>query len=172
MPDNDQQDYDTPETAEAANHVIADLEQLRTKAAERDTFHELLLRTRADFDNYQKRAHRDMQEERRYALRPLVLDLLPALDNLERALTAVKEESPLSKGVAIVQTQLVEALKRHGVTRLEPKNVPFDPHNHEAVMQQPAPGQPANTVLQTLEPGYMYHDRVLRPAKVIVSKSE
>jgi molecular chaperone GrpE len=160
------------ETAEAAAHVLDDLEALRTKAAERDTFHELLLRTRADFDNYQKRAHRDLQEERRYALRSFALELLPALDNLERALAAVKEASALSKGVAIVQNQLVETLKRHGITRIEPKHVPFDPHRHEAVMQQPAPQQPANTVLQTLEPGYLYHDRVLRPAKVIVSKTE
>jgi molecular chaperone GrpE len=159
---------ETPE--QVATHVLEDLEQLRSKAEERDKFLELLRRTQADFENYQKRARRDAEEDRKYAVKPLAVDLLPALDNLERALTAVKEESPLSKGVAMVQTQLVEALKRHNIKRIEAVGQPFDPNLHQAVMQQPAADKPPNTVLQILEHGYTLHDRVLRPCKVILSK--
>jgi molecular chaperone GrpE len=171
MTDSENHDDTNPtsEADDAAAQVLDDLDKLR---AERDQFQELMLRTRADFENYQKRSQRDLQEERRYALRPLVADLLPAIDNLDRALAAVKEPSPLSQGVAMVKTQLLEALKRHGITRIEPMGQPFDPHQHEAVMQQPAANKPPGTVLQVLEPGYLYHDRVLRPSKVIVSKSE
>src|SRR5262249_2147547 len=147
-----------------------DLEQLRTKAEERDKFLELLRRTQADFENYQKRARRDAEEERRYALKPLALDLLPALDNLERALAASKDESPLSKGVPMVQNQLLESLKRHGIRPIEAAGQPFDPNQHQAVMQLPSTDLPPNTVLQVLEHGYMYHDRVLRPSKVVLSK--
>jgi molecular chaperone GrpE len=155
---------------QAATHVLEDLEAMRSKAEERDKFLELLRRTQADFENYQKRARRDAEEERRFALKPLALDLLPALDNLERALGALKDESPLSKGVAMVQNQLLEALKRYGIRRIEAAGQPFDPNQHQAVMQQPSAEQPPNTVLQVLEHGYMYHDRVLRPSKVIIAK--
>jgi molecular chaperone GrpE len=167
MAENENNDPTNAEAGDPAAQVLEDLDRLRE---ERDQFQQLMLRTRADFENYQKRAHRDLQEERRYALKPLVLDLLPAIDNFERALGAVKEDSVLSQGVSMVKTQLLEALKRHGITRIEAVGQPFDPHQHEAVMQQPAADQPANTVLQVLEPGYLYHDRVLRPSKVIVSK--
>jgi molecular chaperone GrpE len=151
-----------------AAQVLQDLEQLRD---ERDRFLTLLQRTRADFENYQKRAQRDLEQERRYVHTPLIRDLLPALDNLERALAAVKEESPLSKGVAMVHAQLLDTLKRYGITPIEAANQPFDPHFHQAVMQQPAADQVPNTVLQVLEPGYRYHDRVLRPSKVVVSRA-
>ncbi len=171
---NENNENQTPEPNEspdqAATHVLDDLEELRSKAEERDKFLELLRRTQADFENYQKRARRDAEEERRYSLKPLALDLLPALDNLQRALAAAREESPLSKGVAMVQNQLLEALKRHGIHRIEAAGQPFDPNQHQAVMQQPNAQQPPNTVLQVLEHGYMYHDRVLRPSKVVLSK--
>ena len=163
------EESETPD--QAASHVLDDLEQLRAKAEERDKFLELLRRTQADFENYQKRARRDAEEERKYALRPLAADLLPALDNLERALASLKDES-VGKGVAMVQTQLLEALRRHGIRRIDAVGQPFDPNQHEAVMQQPAADKPPNTVLQVLEHGYMYHDRVLRPAKVIISKKD
>jgi len=156
----------------AASVVLDDLESLRARADERDKFLELLQRTRADFENYQKRVQRDLAQERRYAHKPLAQDLLSALDNLERAVQAAKqagETGPLVQGVAMVQAQLLDVLKRHGVIRLEPLGEPFDPHRHQAVMQRPAADQPANTVVQVLEPGYMIHEQVLRPARVAVS---
>ncbi len=159
-------DGSEPTPERDAQQVFEDLEQLR---GERDKFLDLLQRTRADFENYQKRVQRDLEQERRYAYTPLALDLLPALDNLERALAAAEEETPLRQGISLVRTQLLDALKRHGITRIDAEGKPFDPHLHQAMMQQPAPGKPANTVLQVLEPGYLYHDRVLRPSKVIVA---
>src|SRR5439155_18908393 len=138
---------------------------------ERNDFRGLLQLTRADFENYQKRAQRDIAQERRYAHEPLALDLLPIFDNFERALAAARqagESGPLVQGVAIIQNQVLDILKRHGITRIEAKGQPFDPNLHQAVMQQPSREQP-NTVLEVLEQGFMIHDRVLRPARVIVS---
>ena len=145
--------------------------QIKKLETERDEFKSLTMRTRADFENYQKRATREAAQERRYAHGPLALDLLPILDNLDRAVAAAKqagEVGPLVQGVGMVQSQYLDALKRHGITRIEAQDQPFDPNLHQAVMQQPSE-QPANTVLQVLEQGYMLHDRVLRPARVIVS---
>ena len=157
----------------AAAAVLEDLEALRARAQQRDEYLDLLQRTRADFANYQKRNQKEREQERRYWNGPLVLDLLPALDNLDRATAAAQqanEKGPLVQGVAMVQNQLLDILRRHGITVIEAQGQPFDPNLHQAVMQQPAPEeQPANTVLQVLEKGFMIHDRVLRPAKVIVS---
>ena len=164
------------EEKEAASAVLDDLESLRTRATtaeqERDQFLALLQRTRADFENYQKRIQRDMAQERRYAHSPLALDLLAALDNLDRATAAAKqagETGPLVQGVAMVQTQLLDVLRRHGVTPIDAQGKPFDPNLHQAVMQQASDSVPPGTVLQVLEPGYMIHERVLRPARVVVS---
>lgn len=153
-----------------------ELEALRARAeaAEKalQQAQEQALRTRADFDNYQKRASRDAAQERRYAQVPLAGDLLPALDNLERATAAARqvgESGPLVQGVAMVQSQLQDILRRHGITRVEAQGQPFDPNHHEAVSQQPTSEFPPNTVVQVLEQGYLVHDRVLRPARVVVS---
>jgi molecular chaperone GrpE len=156
--------------------VLEDLETLRARASaveqERNQFLDLLQRTRADFENYQKRVQRDLAEERRYAQKPLAADLLPVLDNLDRAVAAAKqagEKGPLVQGVALVQSQFLDLLKRHGVTRIEAQGQPFDPRLHDAVMQQPSAEHPPNTVLQVLEQGFLIHERVLRPARVVVS---
>jgi molecular chaperone GrpE len=170
----------TPNGAEAekaaATAVMEDIETLRTRAEraerDRDELRSLAQRTRADFENYQKRMQRDLAQERRYAHGPLAAELLPALDNLDRATAAAKqvgETGPLVQGVAMVQSQLLDVLRRHGVTRIEAEGKPFDPNLHQAVMQQPAEGIPPGTVLQVLEQGYMIHERVLRPARVVVS---
>lgn len=160
----------------ATDQVLDDLEALRSRlqSAEqkRDEYLELAQRTRADFENYQKRIQRDLATERRFAQAPLASDLLAALDNLERATAAAEqagEKGPLVQGVSMVHTQLLDALRRHGVTRMEALGLPFDPNLHEAVMQQPSAEHPPMTVVQVLQPGYMIHERVLRPARVAVS---
>jgi molecular chaperone GrpE len=152
------------------------LEELQTRLAgveqERDQFLNLLQRTRADFENFQKRLQRELTQERRYAYAPLVLELLPVFDNLDRAMQAArqaKETGPLVRGVSLVQTQLLDVLKRHEIVRIEAQGRPFDPNEHQAVMQQPSADVPPGTVLQVLEEGFKIHERVLRPAKVIVS---
>lgn len=156
--------------------VSDDIEALRQRAAtaekERDQYFDLLKRSQADFDNYQKRSTRDLQTERRYAHGPLAHDLLPALDNLDRATAAARQagdNGPLVQGVALVQTQLLDMLRRHGITPIEAAGQPFDPNLHQAVMQQPDATHPPNTVLQVLQRGFQIHERVLRPASVVVS---
>jgi molecular chaperone GrpE len=160
----------------AGTAVIHDLEALQARVADaeqkRDEYLDLLQRTRADFENYQKRAFRETIQERKYAHADLAHDLLAALDNLERATTAANQagdKSPLAQGVTLVQTQLLDILRRHGVTLIEAQGKPFDPNQHQAVMQQPSSDLPPNSVVQVLEQGFMILDRVLRPAKVIVS---
>jgi molecular chaperone GrpE len=161
----DQRDELSPEAS-------AELQELRKKAAERDQFLDLAQRTRADFENYQKRNQREREQERQFMAGQFVLDILPVLDNLERA-TAQQagEKGPLVQGVAMVHQQFLDLLKRYGVTRIEAEGQPFDANRHQALAQQPAADKPANTVLQVVEQGYMLHDRVLRPAKVVVSQA-
>src|SRR5437016_4000090 len=166
----------TADRDEAATAIMDDLEALRERTLaierERDEFRNLLQRTRADFENYQKRTQRDLAQERRYCRAGLALDLLPMLDNFERAVVAAQqagETGPLVQGVAMIQSQVLDVLKRHGITRIEAQGQPFDPNLHQAVMQQPSAEQRPNTVLQVLEQGFMIHDRVLRPARVVVS---
>jgi molecular chaperone GrpE len=129
----------------------------------------------ADFENARKRLLRDAETERKYAAEPFVRDLLAALDNLERALDAAKssgEAGPLAAGVAATLTQILDVLKRHGVTRIDcgPGTV-FDPNLHQAVMQQPTNDFEPGQVVQVLQQGFMLHDRVLRPTSVIVATS-
>jgi molecular chaperone GrpE len=150
----------------------AEIDTLRKLAAERDQYLDMAQRARAEFENYQKRARKEREDERRYLNFAFALDLLPVLDNLERALQAAQQAGdagPLAQGVALVQTQFLEQLKRHGVTPIDAQDKPFDPNLHQAVMQQPSDQVEPNTVLQVLERGYTIHERVLRPAKVIVS---
>ena len=160
----------------AATISPQELAVLQKRAAELEDTVALLKQTQADFENYQKRAARERDAERKYAAAPLARDLLPVLDNLQRAMDAAKqvgESGPLVQGVMMVQSQFLELLKRHGITRIEAQQgKPFDPNLHEAVMQIPVPGQPPNTVVQVVEYGFMNQDRVLRPAKVIVSMAE
>jgi molecular chaperone GrpE len=161
---------------DAAAVVEHDLDALQARIADaeqkRDEYLDLLQRTRADFENYQKRALRETAQERKYAHAILAGDLLPALDNLDRATSAAKQsgdKSALAQGVALVQSQILDILRRHGVTPIEAQGQPFDPNLHQAVMQQPSKDLAPGSVLQVLEQGFMIHDRVLRPAKVIVS---
>jgi molecular chaperone GrpE len=165
-----------PVPAEGAAPSSDEREALRTRAEkaekERDEYLTLAKQVRAEFENYQKRQQRELAQERRFAHGPVVLSLLSALDNLERALTEANkngDKGPLVQGVAMVENQVLDILRRHGVTRMEALSQPFDANLHHAVMQMPTADRPPMTVLQVLEQGYMIHDRVLRPASVVVS---
>ena len=162
----------TPETDAITAVKNEELDKLRKHAAERDQYLDLAARTRAEFENYQKRMQREREQERRYAFGPLAENLLPILDNLDRAIQAGKqagETGPLVQGVAMVQAQFLELLKRNGITRIECDGKPFDPNLHQAVMQKPDDKVEPNTVVLVIEQGFLNQDRVLRPAKVIVS---
>ncbi len=139
---------------------------------QRDEYLELLRRTRADFENYQKRTQRTLAQERREALAAFARELLPVLDNLQRALDAALEqadEGPLSRGVAMVRSQILDVFGRSGILPIEAMGRPFDPHFHESLGMQPRSDAIPDTVIEVLEPGYRFHDRVLRPARVIVA---
>ncbi|QDU60678.1 heat shock protein GrpE [Planctomycetes bacterium Pan216] len=141
---------------------------------ERDKYLNLAQRARAEFENYQRRMNREMQQQKQFAAQPLASDLLSAIDNLDRAISSAedqKETAGILEGIKLVRKQLLDTLAKHSIEQMIPDGEPFDPHHHEAVMQQPSGDCPPMTVLQTVETGYMLHDRVIRPAKVIVSVS-
>jgi molecular chaperone GrpE len=127
----------------------------------------------ADYENARKRTARDAEVAKKYAAEPLARDLLGSLDNLDRALDAARkagEAGPLATGVAATAAQLLGVLQRHGVTRIEcGPGTPFDPSLHEAVSQQPSDDVAPGQVVQVLQNGFMLHDRVLRPASVVVA---
>lgn len=137
-----------------------------------DEARDRLLRAQAELDNYRKRARRELEEERRYGNLPLLGDLLPVLDNVGRAIQAA-EKTPdvaaLMEGFKMVAQQLEGVLNRYSCRRIEALHKPFDPHLHQAILQQPSPEHPAGAVLHVAQEGYQVHDRVLRPAQVIVS---
>ena len=145
-------------------------DELTKVIQERDSYLDLLRRNKADFENYQKRSLRENETERKYAQRGLALEVLPALDNLDRFLMTIKEESDVTKAVVMVQKQLLDGLSRQGIKKMACVGQPFDPNLHQAIMEQPS-DKPGGTILIEAEAGYVYHDRVLRPAKVIVAKS-
>src|SRR5947208_2303138 len=127
----------------------------------------------ADHENARKRLTRDAEVQKKYATESLARDLLTALDNLDRALAAAKqagESGPLVTGVSATASQFLDVLRRHGVTRIEvTPGTPFDPNRHEAVMQQPTNDYDPGQVVQVVQQGFLLHDRVLRPAVVVVA---
>jgi molecular chaperone GrpE len=145
-----------------------ELEQLKAQAAENwDKF----LRTTADFDNYRKRVTRERDELVRATRESVINALLPALDNLERALDHSEAGTPLHEGLLQVQKQFERALADFGVTEVVAKpGDAFDPAIHEAVSHIESPNQPENAIVEQLHSAYKIGDRLLRPARVVVSK--
>ncbi len=132
-----------------------------------------MLRAQAELDNYRKRARRELEDERRYAEIYLLRDLLPVIDNVSRAIDAAEkqaEAASLLEGFKLTRQQLTGVLDRHQCKEIAAQGEPFDPALHEALMQQPSADLPDGSVLGVLQPGYQLHDRVVRPAQVIVSK--
>ena len=129
------------------------------------------LRLAADFDNYRKRVAREQVELTRRANERILNELLPVLDDLERALEAAAEheEAKLEEGVRLVHRSLLGLVERHGLTEIETEGA-FDPHVHEALLAQPGEGAEEGAVLQVLQKGYRLGDKVLRPARVIVAE--
>ncbi len=145
-----------------------------TVEEERDDLLARLQRLAADYQNYQKRAAKDMDQARQYANESLMKELLPVLDDMERALASARENSkaddPLLTGMQMVSDKMLSTLGRFGLKALDAQGQPFDPAKHAALMQQPSSDVPPMTVLQELQKGYELKERTLRPASVIVSK--
>jgi len=134
-----------------------------------------LLRSQAELDNFRKRSRRELDEQLKYAQLPIMRDLLPVLDNLERAVSATQlTEDPaaesLLQGVQLVMADLKSILQRHHCRQIESvEGTEFDPNCHEAIAQQPSAEHPPGTVIQVAQTGYQLHDRVVRPSQVVVT---
>ena len=157
----------------AADQVERDLDELAETKRERDEYLELAQRTKADFENYRKRVAKETSEALARGKADLARQLLPALDNLERALAAGEDASAhqaLVKGVAMVRDELHGRLEGAGVESFDPTGERFDPQLHEALSTRLDEGTEPGLVLETLEKGYRLNGQVLRPAKVVVSQ--
>ncbi len=162
-------------TEEAQNPVtgtdevpVTDVEEL---TRERDEYLDSLQRLKAEFDNYRKRAAREQASFAARAGESLLKELLPILDDLERALDAAEshEEAKLEEGVRLVHRSLFEALRKQGLEVIDTDGA-FDPHVHEALLAQPIEDAEPGSVVQVLQKGYRLGDRVLRPARVVVAE--
>jgi molecular chaperone GrpE len=147
-------------------------DQLGALQAERDELFDRLQRLAAEFDNYRKRSAREQAEQATRANERLVKELLPVLDDLGRALEAAAdhEEAKLEDGVRLVHRSLADALTKEGLREIPPDGA-FDPHTQEALLSQPSDAD-EGTVIQVLQKGYALGDRVVRPARVIISSGE
>ena len=148
----------------------AKIAELEAKIAEQET---LYLRLRADYDNLARRTRLDREAAEKYRAQSLLTDLLPVIDNLDRALLAeanVEEPSSLYKGVDMVFRQLLDATAREGLEVIEAVGQPFDPNVHQAVMQESDSEQQSGVVLKELQKGYKLKDRILRPSMVSVNE--
>lgn len=147
----------------------AQVQSLQTELAAAEA---RVLRAQAELENYRKRANRHLEEEKKYASLPLLRDLLPVVDNLERAIQSADQEggsARMVEGVKMVAQLLAMILERHHCRRIEAQGAMFDPHVHEAIAQLPNEQVLPGTVLEVAQNGYQLHDRVVRPSHVVVS---
>ena len=156
------------EQMSASDSVSDDLATVKKELAEQK---EVYLRLAADFDNFKKRTRRDSERQAAAQKEAFIDDLLPVLDNLERALVTEKSISsdPLYQGVKMTLQQLCQLLYRHGIEAVEDVGRPFDPHRHEAISVRHNPNQPDQIILEVAQRGYCRGDKVFRPAKVVVN---
>jgi molecular chaperone GrpE len=160
-----------PDADQADGASLLSNEEIDVLQKERDELKNQVLRIQADFANYQKRARQQADEVRTYAIGSLAQDVLGGIDNLERAIDALRASASqgITSGLDLVQKQLLDILAKYGVEPIAALEQPFDPNFHEALMQQPSANHPEGTVVAELGKGYKIHDRVLRPSKVAIS---
>jgi len=174
---------DTPNGAEAAAPETAQAETAPDPAAqlakEAADLKDRLLRTLAEMENLRRRTEREVADARSYGVTNFARDILAVADNMERALKALDDEirekaeagvKALLDGVELTERELIKAMEKHGVKKLEPQGQKFDPNLHQAMFEIPDESVPAGTVVQIMQPGYTIGERVLRPALVGVSK--
>jgi molecular chaperone GrpE len=149
--------------------VEEDLDELVQVAAQRDEYLALAQRTQADFENYRKRVARDAASAKERGIAALARELLPALDNLDRAIEAAEAEDPLLEGVRLVRAELAAALARVGIESFSPAGERFDPEQHEAIAQQPIQGIQSGCVAEVYQAGYRLNGTIIRPARVVVA---
>jgi molecular chaperone GrpE len=179
--ENENDANDDAYVIEDTGESVADIEQEMEAAAQEavagapaaapqnEDFRDRYMRTLADFENFRKRSEREKADFQRYALGSVIRDLLPVLDNFDRALEHAEEGDEFHKGVSLIYKQLFDVLQRHGVKPITESGVRFDPNIHEAVIREEDPSVPSHTVTAVLQKGYFLHDRLLRPAMVKVA---
>jgi molecular chaperone GrpE len=165
----------TEESVEAINPVTALEEKLSSAQAEANENRDRMLRMAAELDNYKKRAARELDDLKKYATENLIRQLLDVVDNLERAIASADSvngnEQSLVDGVALTLAEINKILEKHYVSPIQAMGEPFNPAFHQAMCQEESTDQPPNTVVQEFQKGYLIHDRLLRPAMVVVSKA-
>jgi molecular chaperone GrpE len=169
-PDAVDEDDSAGSPEEASAEESAEEDPLTRAERERDEYLDLAKRAQADFENYRKRAAKEAAAAGERAKSGLVRELLPVVDNLERALAlAGDEEQHLAEGVRLVHSELIAVLERNGVEQFDPAGESFDPSVHEALSTRPADGADPGKVVDVVEKGYKVNGTVLRPARVVVS---
>jgi molecular chaperone GrpE len=182
-PDVPEQEMGSVDEALAGFEGVEGAENSSVQSAEQDPVSSLTaqlkeeqnrsLRIQADMENLRKRMRREMEEDRKFAALPLLRDLLPVIDNLNRAIGSVSPDESstgLLEGVKMVEQQLRGVLQNHNCQVIDAEGQAFNPNWHEAILEQPSAEHPKGTVLQVTQTGYRLHDRVIRPSQVIVSK--
>jgi molecular chaperone GrpE len=169
-PANEREILEEKEQAESGEGEAEAEDPLARAERERDEYLDLARRAQADFENYRKRAAKEAAAAGHRAKSGLVRELLPVVDNLERALASAGEgEQHLAEGVRLVHSELIAVLERNGVEQFDPSGDRFDPSEHEALSMRPQDGAESGTVLDVVEKGYRANGTVLRPARVVVS---
>jgi len=167
-------DEETQDDVEApADLTKEEIVELKKKALERDTYLDQLLRTKAEFMNYQKRMVKESESTSQFAVQSLILDFLPELDNFDRALKLADNSTDFGKfveGIKLIEEQIFKVLGKYGVEPIETVGKAFDPNLHEAVMEEENNEMPHHTIIDEFQKGFLLKERVIRPSKVKVSK--
>lgn len=165
---------ETPDVVAKDGEVAPEVDSVPELQAKVERLQDSLLRAKADFQNMQRRSNNERADAIRYANAELLKSLLGVVDDFERSLAAAKSSDNLKAvvdGVGLVHENLLSVLRAQGVATIEALHKPFDPGVHEALMQQPSADHPPGTIVEEIAKGYRLGDRVLRPAKVVVSKA-
>lgn len=170
-PENEAEQGETGGNESGVEALQAQVEELTAALA---SAKEQALRAQADAQNAQRRAEQDVEKAHKYGQEKLVLDMLPVVDNLERALASADKEDEAQKavieGVELTLKSFVDSLARHKVEAVDPEGEPFDPQLHQAMSMVENPDVESNTVIEVFQKGYTLHGRLVRPAMVVVSK--
>ncbi len=165
-------EQDLSEQNEAAANGPAEADPIEELRREKDALQDRLLRTAAEFDNYRKRMERERGEFAAYASGEVLADLLPIIDNFERALQApAGDQDAFRKGIELIHKQMLDLLRKRGVKPIDALGATFDPNFHQAVIHESSDAHREGEVMQELQRGYMQGDRLLRPAMVKVAKA-
>ncbi len=174
---SDEQEQAIEEKEDSADNLLKEPEKkVATSEQEAKENYDRFVRLSAEFDNYKKRSAREVETFKKFANETLIKELFPVTDSLEMAIASSvqnrEEENPVLKGIEITLRELLKVFEKFGVKPIESLEKEFNPAFHEAVMAEESENYPENTVLKELQKGYMLHDRLLRPATVIVSKAK